>query len=175
MLPEIKKIMFTTDLSKESRKAFDYAVSLADRYGARITILYVMEDFSPASSAYVKRFIGDEKWQKLQESHEQEARKVLIGKQKEGAIIKDALNAFCEEAQKDHRECNYIVEDIVVARGNVVDEILGEVQARKCDMVVMGYHARGKIEEAVLGSTTRRVLRRCNVPVVLVRLEKATV
>lgn len=173
MLPEIKKIMFTTDLSKETRRAFDYAVSLADRYGARITILYVMEEFSQASSAYLKSFIGNEKWQELEESHEQEARKILIGKQKEGTMIKDALNAFCDEAQKDHGECNYIVEDIIVAKGNVMDEILSEVQAKKCDLIVMGHHVRGKIEETVLGSTTRRIIRRSKVPVMLVRLEKA--
>jgi nucleotide-binding universal stress UspA family protein len=55
----------------------------------------------------------------------------------------------------------------------VVEEILGEVHARKCDIIVMGHHVRGKIEEAVLGSTTRRILRRSRVPVMLVRLEKA--
>ena len=170
MVPEIKKIMFTTDLSKETRQAFDYAVSIADRYGARITILYVMEEHSQSSNAYMRSFIGVEKWQELQESLEQEARQILIGKQKEGAMIKDALSALCDAAQKDYAECNYMLEDVIVAKGNVVDEILSEVQDRKCDLIVMGYHSRGKIEEAVLGSTTRRVLRRASVPVMLVRL-----
>ena len=170
MVPEIKKIMFTTNLSKETRQAFDYAVSLADRYGARITILYVMAEFSHASSAYLRSFIGDEKWKELQASHEQKARQILIGKQKEGPMIRDALNAFCDEVQKDHSECNYFVEDIIVTRGNVVDEILSEAQERKCDMLVMGYHVRGKFEETVLGSTTRRILRRSKIPVMLVRL-----
>ena len=173
MVPKIKKILFTTDLSNETRQAFDYAISLAEQYEARITILYVMEEFSHASSAYLKTFVGDDKWQELQASHEQEARQVLIGKQRESAIIKDALNEFCDEVQRDYSDCNYVVEDIVVARGNVVEEILSEVHARKCDMIVMGYYVRGKIEEAVLGSTTRRVLRRSTVPVTLVRLKKA--
>ena len=171
MVPKIKKILFTTDLSQETRQAFDYAISLAEQYGARITILYVMEEFSHASSAYLKSFVGDDKWQELQAGHKQEARKILIGKQKEGTIIKDALSEFCDEIQRDYSECNYVVEDIVVAQGNVVEEILGEVHARKSDMIVMGYHVRGKLEEAVLGSTTRRVLRRSNVPVMLVRLK----
>ena len=173
MVPKIKKILFTTDLSKETRQAFDYAISLAEQYGARITILYVMEEFSHASSAYLKSFVGNEKWQELQASHEQEARQILIGKQRESAIIKDALNEFCDEVQKDYSECNYVVEDIFVVRGNVVEEILGEVHARKSDLVVMGYHVRGKLEEAMLGSTTRRLLRRSTVPVMLVRLKQA--
>ena len=32
--------------------------------------------------------------------------KILIGKPKEGAMTKDALNAFFDDAQNDHRECN---------------------------------------------------------------------
>ena len=36
----------------------------------------------------------------------------------------------------------------------------------------MGYHVRGPFGEALLGSTTRRVLRRSNIPVLLVRLEE---
>ena len=71
MVPEFKKILFPTDLSNESRHAFDFAVSIAGRYGAEITILHVMEGISEPSSAHLRDFIGEEKWQQLQESHEQ--------------------------------------------------------------------------------------------------------
>jgi nucleotide-binding universal stress UspA family protein len=172
MVPQINKILFTTDLSEESRQAFEYAISLADRYGARITILYVIEEFSKSANAYLKSFVGDDRWKEIQADHEREARQILIGKQKEGVLIRDALNQFCEEAQKDYSECSYVVEDIVVAKGNVVEEILSQAQASQCDVIVMGYHVKGKFEEAVLGSTTRRLLRRSKIPVMLVRLQK---
>jgi nucleotide-binding universal stress UspA family protein len=170
MVPEIKKILFTTDLSKESQHAFNYAVSLAGQYGASITILHVLEELSQSSSAHLRDLIGEEKYKQLQESHEQEARQILIGKKKEGAMIREALSEFCEKAQKDLSECEFIVDDIVVVRGNVVDEILQEAQNRNCDLIVMGYYGRGKLEEAFLGSTPRRLLRRCKIPVMLVRL-----
>ena len=48
MLPNIKMILYATDLSESARHAFGYAASLADRYGAKIVILHVIEDFSPA-------------------------------------------------------------------------------------------------------------------------------
>ena len=41
MIPEIKKILYTTDLSQNARYAFGYAASLANRYDAGITILHV--------------------------------------------------------------------------------------------------------------------------------------
>jgi nucleotide-binding universal stress UspA family protein len=43
MIPQIKRISFTTDLSKKTRHAFKHAGSLAIQYGAIITILYVMD------------------------------------------------------------------------------------------------------------------------------------
>ena len=170
MVPEIKKILFATDLSKNSRHAFNYTVSAADKYGATITILHVMEEVSPYSNAHLKNFIGEEKWQELQESHEQEARQILIGKKKEGSMIREALHEFCEEVQKNFAHCEIMTDDIIIARGNVVDEIIAETQDRGIDLIVMGYHSRGKLEEAVVGSTTRRVLRRSKIPVLLVRL-----
>ncbi len=60
--------------------------------------------------------------------------------------------------------------EIVVVRGNVVDEILSEAQNRNCDLIVMGYNARGKLQDALLGSNPRRLLPRRKIPVMLVRL-----
>ena len=173
MVPEIKKILFTTNLSPNARKAFDYAASLADRYDAVITVLHVMEEVSHSSDVHIKSFLGEEQWQKLQEAHEQEAKQILIGKGREGAMIKAALEEFCAAVQKDHDECEFMTDETIVTRGNVVDEILAVSRDKGCDLIVMGYHDRGKLGEAVLGSTTRRVLRSALIPVMLVRLPQA--
>ena len=170
MVPDIKKILFTTNLSPNSRHAFDYAVSLADRYGAVITVLHVMQEVSHSSDVHIRTFLGEEKWQELQESHEQEVKQILIGKQREGAMIKQALEEFCAAAQKEHDECEIMTDETIVARGNIIDEIIALSQGKECDLIVMGYHVRGKLEEAVLGGTTRRVLRRSKIPVMMVRL-----
>ena len=174
MIPVIKKILFTTDLTESSHHAFNYAVSVASRYGATITIIYVMEEPSRSYSEKVKDFLGEEKWQQVQQSHEQHARQVLIGKKQEASVIREALDEFSGEAQKNFPEPGFAIEEIVVTSGNVVEEILSESQARGCDLIVMGYHIRGKFEEAVLGSTSRRVLRRSKIPVMLVRLPEET-
>ena len=170
MVLEIKKILFTTNLSKKSRHAFDYAVSLANRYGAAITIMYVMEGMSTTADHRLKDFLGEEMWQDIKETHEQEARKILIGKKKEAALIRQKLDEFCGEVKAEFGDDSFVTDEIVVAEGNVVDEILTEVQSRGCDLIVMGYHVRSKLEEAVLGSTTRKVLRRSKTPVMLVQL-----
>jgi nucleotide-binding universal stress UspA family protein len=42
---QIKKILYATDLSETAVHAFSYAVSLANMYGAGITILHVLAEF----------------------------------------------------------------------------------------------------------------------------------
>jgi nucleotide-binding universal stress UspA family protein len=170
MIPPIKKILFTTDLSKQTRYAFDYAISLANRYGASITILYVMEEFSPSQSANLQAFIGDERWEDLRQTHEQEVRQILIGKKNEGRMIHEALGDMVASTQKDSKTPGVTADEIVVTQGDAVDCILQEVEARACDLIVMGYHPRGRLEEAIIGSVSRSVLRRSKVPVLLVRL-----
>jgi len=44
IIPEIKKILYATDLSANARYSFGYAASLAHRYGAGITIIHVLDD-----------------------------------------------------------------------------------------------------------------------------------
>ena len=58
MIPEIKNILYTTDLSENARYAFGYAVSIANRYDAGITIFHVLEDISPTSDGLVIDVIG---------------------------------------------------------------------------------------------------------------------
>ena len=43
MIPEIKKILYATDLSKNSSYAFLYAGDMAKRHNARIVILHSVE------------------------------------------------------------------------------------------------------------------------------------
>jgi nucleotide-binding universal stress UspA family protein len=45
MIPEIKKILYATDLSKNSSYAFLYAADMAKRHNAKIVILHSVEPF----------------------------------------------------------------------------------------------------------------------------------
>ncbi len=43
MVPQIKKILYATDLTRNSAYAFQYALEMAQKYGAKIVILHVVE------------------------------------------------------------------------------------------------------------------------------------
>ena len=159
-IPEIKKILYATDLSENARYAFGYAMSLANRYEARITILHVLEDVSPFADSLVINMIGEKKWDELRKTNEQ---KVID-------TIKERLSNFCEEVSRDLPECPFITDEILVKVGNPAEEILEQVEKKDFDMVVLGAHGQGFIEDAIMGSVSRRVVRRCKKPVLVVRI-----
>ena len=160
MRPEIKKILYTTDLSQNARYAFSYAASLANRFDASITIFHVLEDISPTADSLVLNIIGRNKWDDLRSDNEKE---VLD-------TIKSRLNKFCEDVQAELPSCPFITDNIMVKIGKPVDEILQEVENNGYDMIVMGAHGHGVLSDAIMGSVSRRVVRRCKTPVLVVRL-----
>ena len=144
-------------------------MSFADRYNAKITILYVMEEPSRTYSEQVKDMLGEERWKKVQEGHEQHARQVLIGKRHEATMIREALDEFSVEGLKNIGEQNVTPDEIVVSSGNVVEQILSESQNRGCDLIVMGAYGHSKIRELILGSTTEQVMRKTTKPLLVYR------
>jgi nucleotide-binding universal stress UspA family protein len=160
MIPNIKNILYATDLSENARYAFGYAASIANRYGAGLTILHVMEDLSPDARSRVTNILGEERWEELKKRNEQQ----VLDK------IKKRLEKFCEDVTKEFPECPFITEDIIAKIGHPVEEILFQVENKSFDMVVMGSHGYGVLADVMMGGTTRRVLRQCNIPVLVVRL-----
>ncbi len=160
MIPEIKKILFTTDLSENARYAFSYAASLANRYDAGITIMHVLEDISPTTDNLVVSIIGQEKWDELRGSNEKEVIETL----------KTRLTKFCDDVQAELPSCPFITDKIKVTIGKPVNEIMQEVENNDYDMVVMGAHGHSVLADAVMGSVSRRVVRRCKKPVLVIRL-----
>ena len=55
MPPQIKKILYATDLSKNSSYAFLYAIDMAKKHDARIVILHVIEPLPAHAEVYVTR------------------------------------------------------------------------------------------------------------------------
>jgi nucleotide-binding universal stress UspA family protein len=160
MVPEIKSILYATDLSDNARYAFSYAASLADRYDAKVTVLHVLEDVSPAFNTHITGYLGEQEWGKLQVEKES----VLLD------TITERLNAFCSGVREEMSDCKFIIEKILAVKGIPAEEILNQAEANTADVIVMGTHGYGVFKDALLGGTARRVVRRSTVPVMVVRL-----
>jgi nucleotide-binding universal stress UspA family protein len=172
ILPKIvvKKILYATDLSENSRPALAYAVSLANLYGAGITILHALDE-SPGMETAVMNYIGEERWAEIKKQNEESAIKAIIGKKREDdPAMKSSLKTFYKSVSEDYEDQSFELEEMVVKRGDPADLILEVSETHNCDLIVMGTQGRGGLAKMMLGSTAQKVLKRSKKPVLVVRL-----
>ncbi len=173
MYPEvkIKKILYATDLSDYARKTFAYAVSLAKHYDASITIIHAVID-NPDVYSSVLGYIDKDKWEEIKKEHFDEAREALIGKKRSGVPVRQVLDQFCQDVKEKFCDQPFQTDEVIVTSGNPVEEILRCSEKCNCDIIVMGSRGHGSFVDAMIGSTSQRVLRRSKIPVLLVRLKE---
>jgi nucleotide-binding universal stress UspA family protein len=167
---DVKKILYATDLSENARYAFAYAVSLANLYNASITFIHVLSEIPNILDKSVIGYISEERWEEIKSQHVEEAREAIIGKKRDHLAIRDALHHFSENLKENSEGEDFVTDEIIVVRGNPVEEIIKYSEEKNCDLIVMGTHGHGTLADAMMGSTARRVLRRSRKPVLVVRL-----
>jgi len=165
----IKKILYATDLSDNARYVFAYAVSLAVKYSAGITILHVVHDIPTYTDRSVAAYIEADIWDEIKKRHLEDARQLLIGKKKEHLAIKEVLEQFAENVKSADGASYFDFDEVLVEIGNPVEVILETAENRNCDIIVMGKTGQGLIEGVFMGSTASRVLRRSKKPVLVIR------
>ena len=101
---QIKKILYATDLSETAVHAFSYALSLAVAYDAGITMLHVVSESS--GEEFISSMISANTLKEIRDQHHSEARQNMIGKRREFGAIKDALQAFSDEAIAANHKSN---------------------------------------------------------------------
>ena len=89
MIPDIKRILYATDLSENARYAFGYAVNIANRHDAKITILHVVEELSPFAQSMVADILGEKRLADLKTEKEIE----VI------SDLKTRLEEFCDNVR----------------------------------------------------------------------------
>lgn len=162
MIPKVKKILYATDLSENARYAFSYAADLAQRYDAKMTILYVMESFYHPVENDIKTLLGQEKWDSLKS----EKKDYLAQK------IQTRIEDFCHEMDSQIDSCRLLVEDILTAEGHPTEKILNISKDIDADMIVMGTYGHNIIKDTFIGRTAKTVVKNSDIPVLIVKLPK---
>jgi len=166
---EISNILYATDLSENAHHALAYAVSMADHYRARLSLIHVIEEV-PDLDEKVIGYISAKRWEEIKQGHEADARASLTGKLKGRGPFKAILGQINEDARAELTKPRFETGNILVERGNPVEQILAQADATNADLIVMGTHGQGTFKDAMMGSTARRVLRRSKIPVLVIRL-----
>jgi len=154
MIPEIKKILYATDLSKNSSYAFYYAIQLARKFDATITILHAIEPIPLYIEAYAVSVA-----QKVEEED----------RQKTVEHIQHLLQEFCKKVETQiGSPCLVLISNMFVRISHPVEEILKVADEERCDAIVLGSHGKGFLKQAFLGSVSSAVLHRSRKPVFII-------
>lgn len=170
MFKGIKTILFTTDLTKNCVPAFDVAVMLAMKFKAKIVLLHVLEKIPDYVEGRLEGLLGENKWQEMTHSYQNDIRQKLIGKRSTNALIQKALEHFCTEAGIDEASCGYQAREVVIDDGDVAESILANAKEHECDMIVMGTPESRMLTKPI-GSTTKEILKKSNLPVIVVPVD----
>jgi nucleotide-binding universal stress UspA family protein len=155
MIPQVKKILYATDLSKNSSYAFSFATDMARRHDAKIFILHVIDPLPP----YAETFSGITA--EMKRKHLEE----IVRE------IKKRLQAFCKKAEAQFGPpCAEFIADILLVQDHPPEEILNAASKVGCDVIVLGTHGKGFLAHAFLGSVSEEVLQRTQKPVFIVPL-----
>jgi nucleotide-binding universal stress UspA family protein len=166
MVPVLRKILFATDLTENSKYAFYFAASIASYCDGKITILHVMEKNPINIEHSLSSLLGEEKWQELKNNQERKVKNILIGKKKDDEMIRKALAMFCGSAGTISDLCSFSTDEILIKSGKVVEEIVGTAKEKGCDLIVVGSHKRF-LGSASVGSVTKGLLQKAGVPVLV--------
>ena len=144
---KIERILCPVDFFEASAKAYDYAYSLALRYGAKLYVEHVIDVLASAYPYYnFPDLAANNIYWDMSKGADERLHKMV----------------------KDHA-VDGIQAEMVVHKGFVPDSILAFAQNQHADLIVMGTHGRRGLDRLVMGSVTEHVLRRARCPVLAVR------
>lgn len=144
------KVLTAIDFSENSEYAFDYALTLATRFDAELTIMHVINEPVDLRGFYVPHI----SFEQLEKEIEESAVKMM------GEFCSSRLRGFP----------NY---KTVIVTGIPYDEIIATAVNIDASLIVLGTHGRTGLDRILFGSTAERVVRSAACPVLTVRLPAA--
>ena len=141
---QIRSILVPFDFSPPSAQALKYAAALARQFGAKITLLNVVQPIATPDFAYYP---------------------VMMESDKVMTQIKREL----EQVPVSQGVDSTLIEKVLVRNGVPFHEIAGAAESLKADLIVISTHGYTGLKHILLGSTTERVVRHAHCPVLVVR------
>jgi len=160
MIPDIKNILYTTGLGSGTPYVFRYALSLAQKYDAKIHIIHGREPMPSSAQNMADLYVSKDK---IAEIFDQ----ALVDLEQK---IVERLKRLCAKETAGDPQGIERVASITVAKLAPKQAILEEAEKRNADLIVMGSHQHSVLADAMLGTTTLKVLHRSKIPVMVVRI-----
>lgn len=146
-MKRIRRVLYASDFSAASRRAFATAVAIAKSLDAKLTIAYVIPPIAPSvPEQYIDAVTLD---QLEKRARHWSARQL------------DNLSAAAKKAG--------VRATTLVRTGDPVRQIVGAGRSTRADLIVVGTHGRRGLPKFFLGSVAERVVATAPCPVLTVR------
>lgn len=143
-----RNILVPIDSSDTAQRGLTEAIGLARGLRAKLVLLHIID-----TTPMVVEMAAVQAEPTIREALERDAQSLLA--------------AARLSAQREDVEVEVVVREMV--GGRICDAVTDEAKRRGCDLIVMGTHGRRGLSHLVLGSDAEGVVRRSDVPVLLVR------
>lgn len=160
MLPKIKTILYATGMGAGAPHVFRYALTMAKQHDAQIVAVSALETLSEFAQNLVAPYITPEQREKIHNEGHQSSRKML----------QERISQLCTKECNNDQQCIQKLIDIRIEDGAPSQVILKVAAEINPDMIIMGSHRNTALEDAILGTTTRKVLHSATIPVLVVRI-----
>ncbi len=149
------KILLAVDGSENSDKAVSKVAEVASSKAAEINLITVIEDIN-ISKKDSTTTPSPRKIKKIRKQRE---------KQRE---LEAEGESILNEAEKILNEENLEAKKVMV-NGNAPDKICEYAEEKEIDLIALADKGRGGIKKILLGSTSEKVLRNANSPVLVIK------
>ncbi len=141
-MKEITKIVVPLDLGDHTRKLVDFALYIAEKLGAHISFIHVVEFYAPA---YLMASPS------LEEFNLEQVEKTT-----------DMMAGLIENNKEKYSNISGIVN-----QGETVESIVKFAEEEQAGLLIIGTHGSKGLERILLGSVARRVVKRVHCPSLL--------
>ncbi|MEM2563402.1 MAG: universal stress protein [Candidatus Bathyarchaeia archaeon] len=154
----IKRILVAIDGSEHAYKALDFALDLAEKYSAAVTIINVFQapmiPIAPPAG-----YLAEGELSTYSIAYDDLVREVKAAHEK---ILSHALRRA--RRLKPNLEVSTLLKE-----GRPADEIIKTAKEGEFDLIVMGHRGLGRVKEFFLGSVSDRVADEAHCPILIVK------
>jgi nucleotide-binding universal stress UspA family protein len=153
------RVLAPLDGSALSEQALEHAGAMAEKFGARITLLYAYEGLDQAAAALSQTEQGVDRaeWERIHRSTESAL-----------AAIQAYLDRHARALSERGVEVETRIVDVLYS-GSPAGAILEVAREAPDTVVVMSTHGRGGLGRVIFGSTAQKVLELSPVPILMIR------
>ena len=147
---EVKKILLPIDFSEAAIKILQYAIFVAEKFNAKIFIIYVMEYPYTLSGLAPSRT-----------DNEYEDQMISFAEKRMASFLKEhnrgLLPLSCESS---------------ILSGHPAEEIISYAEMERVDLIIIGTHGHKGLEKMLFGSVAEKVVKLAPCPVLTINTYK---